>query len=120
MLTVASMMRSAGDGFSYDEGGSARGVVQDTADGVVERGGGIERAGCGVGEPLPQAVDDGGDSGDGIPFASRVEIEAQSITLQDVGSAGEPDVGGAHLGRNHRGDGQSEEEVLTLLELQSS
>lgn len=60
------------DGFPHHHRGSARHVVQDAADGVAKGSVGVESAGRRVGEPLPQAVHDGGDSAGGVPFAGGV------------------------------------------------
>src|SRR5487761_1460713 len=88
--SVTTGMASAG-------GGGPGGEVQNTADGVVHRRGGVEPASGGVAEPPPWAFEEAGHAAQGIPFAGWVEVDAEPVALQDVRVARESLVIHVHL-----------------------
>jgi hypothetical protein len=72
------------DRVSHDDGRSAINGVEDAADGVVQRGLGVETTTCRVGEPADEAVEETAKAVDRVPFPRWVEVEAQPTSLEYV------------------------------------
>lgn len=56
-------------GLADDDGGRAVSLVEHSSDGVVHRGGGIEGAAGGVGEPAPETGEEAGYPVRWVPLA---------------------------------------------------
>jgi hypothetical protein len=94
---------------AHDDGGGSLGGVQHSADRVIERGLCIEACTGRVGEPCEESVEETPETGERIPLSRRIQIQAQSLPLQDMCMMQESEVayfgpGWSYLGSSD-GDG---------------
>jgi hypothetical protein len=79
-------------GLADDDRGWALGLVEHSSDGVVHRGRGIEGAAGGVGEPVPEPAEESRDALGWAPLAGGVEVDAEPLSLENMGVAEETSV----------------------------
>jgi hypothetical protein len=80
-------LADAGEAVTDDNGGSSGALVKHAADRMVEGGRWVKAGGGTVGEPLPESFQEPGYAMCRVPFAGRIEVDAEPFALEDVGVA---------------------------------
>jgi hypothetical protein len=103
------------DRISHDDGRGAVSGVEDTADGVVQRGLGVETTTCRIGEPVDEAVEETAEAVDRVPLPRRVEVDAQPTSLEYVRVMKEPKMIDLHTRGCQVGSTDGDGELLMML-----